>query len=192
MRTQARADRIAFSGDMQGMTDLLLNDMVPAVDAFRKANFASTEEMRRAIQTSPAVRQAFELLAGSTTTLHLNTDLVREGLDAMTLAALGNGSATVEQVNELLRFIEALHGVRRAFRRSRRWVRGSVGCLLLRVLRIRLRGLRGTLRMRSGSRTTNCWSRSGMRGKLDMQLRLLTRCITLSRLSRSMRRRLLR
>lgn len=112
MRTQARADRIAFSNDMQGMANLLLNDMVPAVDAFRDANFASTEEMRRAIETSPAARQAFDLLASSTTRLHLNTDLVREGLDAMTLASIQNGTATLEQVNELLRFIEALDGVR--------------------------------------------------------------------------------
>jgi TP901 family phage tail tape measure protein len=108
MRTSARADRIAFQNDMEGMTRILVEEMVPAVDAFRQANFGSTEEMRRAIATSPGVAQAYDLLVDSTKTLHRNTDLVREGLDMYTLAALENRTATVEQVKEVLRFVEAL------------------------------------------------------------------------------------
>jgi len=112
LRTTARADRIAFSEDMRGMTNLLVDEMVPAVDAFRRANFASTEEMQRAIRTTPGANQAFETLQGTLSRLHLNTNLVREGLDAQTFAAIQNGTATLEQVNAALRLVEALAGVR--------------------------------------------------------------------------------
>ena len=112
MRTEARADRISFRQDMEGMTSLLLDGMVPAVDAFRNANFRSTEEMRRAMQTSPGVRQAFELLSSTVQRLHLNTDDVVDGLDHFTRAAIINGTATLEQVNAVLRYVEALNGVR--------------------------------------------------------------------------------
>lgn len=108
LRTQMRADRIAFGQDVEGMSRLLLDDLAPALDAFSEANFNSTVEMRRAIETSPGVRQAYDLLVESISRLHLNTDLVREGLDASTFAAMQNGSATLEQTQATLAFVEAL------------------------------------------------------------------------------------
>jgi hypothetical protein len=174
MRTQARADRIAFSNDMEGMTNLLLNEMVPAVDAFRQANFKSTEEMQRAIATSPAVRQAFELLVGSTVSLHRNTDLVREGLDMYTLAALQSGTATQAQVNELLRFIEALDGVRTGIPPESQMSSWERGLLAAAGAADSAAASEAELAEALGFTNQELLDQiDGLRGKLDAQLRLI-------------------
>jgi len=111
-RTQSRADRIAFREDTDAMVGLLLDELVPAVDAYRRANFLSTEEMQRARRESPQVEAAFQEMFSTMIRLSNGTAEVTEALGPYTLAALSANTATLEQVNAVARLVEQMYALR--------------------------------------------------------------------------------
>jgi TP901 family phage tail tape measure protein len=165
-RTQRRADRIAFENDFEAMTGILLDGMVPALDAFRTANFQSNEEFQRALRESPMVRQAFDLLGGSINTLDRNTTGLLTPLDYFTKAAVINRNATLEQVESVLELVDALLLQRESIPTD---AMNDYSNLLPDVT-----GAQGDLADALGFTNEELLDQIGLlRGKLDVQLRLL-------------------
>jgi TP901 family phage tail tape measure protein len=111
-RIEARADRIMFEQDHRAMRNMLLNEAVPAVEAFRRANFESTEEMRRARAESQSVQAGFDTLARSLQ--RMGWAEVSDQIDNFTFVAVTSGKATLEQYNAVARLIEGMDGLRNA------------------------------------------------------------------------------
>lgn len=127
---ESRADRIEFRQDALAMSNLLVDEVVPAVDAFREANFRSTEEMRSARRESPAVDAAFRTIENAMIRLDSATGLVTDELGMYTVNALGARNMTLEQAQALARLIEKLDGVRNGIPPESllgSWERGLLG-----------------------------------------------------------------
>jgi hypothetical protein len=111
-RLEARADRIMFEQDHRAMVNMLLDEAVPAVEAFRKANFQSTDEMRKARAESQNVEAGFASLGRALQ--RMGWQEVAGQIDNYTFVAVTSGTATLEQYRAVARLIEGMDGLRRA------------------------------------------------------------------------------
>jgi TP901 family phage tail tape measure protein len=105
---ESRADRILMRQDSDMFVGMLLDDMVPAIEAFRRANFGSTEEMRRSRSESQGMNLAMKGLEDALMTLNRETNMVSGEFDIYTTNAIGMRNMNLEQTEAVIAFVEAL------------------------------------------------------------------------------------
>jgi TP901 family phage tail tape measure protein len=105
---ESRGDRIEFERNTDSFVGLMLDQMVPAIDAFRAANFESTAEMRAARAGSEGMNFAMSSLEDTVLRLDRSTGIASDSLDIYTLNALGARNMTLEQAEAVFALVESL------------------------------------------------------------------------------------
>jgi TP901 family phage tail tape measure protein len=108
MLAQSRADNIAFGRDSEGMVGVLLGELEPALRLFANANFQSTQQMKDARAESQELNYAMSFIEETMLRLAQNTDVTAGKLDMYTLNALGGRNASLEQMEAVLALVDAL------------------------------------------------------------------------------------